>query len=113
MMTRIPTITNIFFTGRREVSIAENGAVIMPPISSPATMFQCCMPMVNINVIALVMVKINLATVELPITYLGVLPFLMKVPVTSGPQPPPPNESIKPPIRPRVVIFVFFFVENS
>jgi hypothetical protein len=39
-ITTMPTAINIFFVGSLEVSIAENGAVIMPPINNPATIFQ-------------------------------------------------------------------------
>lgn len=53
------------------------------------------------------MVSINLATVELPTANLGVKAFLIKVPVTSGPHPPPAKESMKPPITPSLVKLVF------
>ena len=36
IITKMPTITNIFLWGNFAVSIAENGAVIMPPINNPA-----------------------------------------------------------------------------
>ena len=111
-ITTIPTATNIFRIGNLDVSIAEKGAVTIPPIKRPATIFQWWMPMVNIKVTALTNVRINFATVELPITYRGVRPFLIKVPVTNGPQPPPPNESINPPIRPRTGILVFFLTSD-
>ena len=39
-ITTIPTAINIFFVGNLEVSIAEKGAVTIPPISNPATIFQ-------------------------------------------------------------------------
>ena len=58
---------------------------------------------------AAVRVKINLATVELPTANLGVKEFLINVPVTKGPHPPPANESINPPARPSLVRLVFFF----
>ena len=67
-ITTIPTAINIFLVGNLEVSIAENGAVTIPPINKPATIFQCWIPMVKINVMALATVKIHLAKVELPIT---------------------------------------------
>ena len=40
IITTTPTAINIFFVGSFAVSIAENGAVTMPPIRRPATMFQ-------------------------------------------------------------------------
>ena len=40
IITTMPTAINIFFVGSLEVSMAENGAVTMPPIKSPATTFQ-------------------------------------------------------------------------
>lgn len=39
-ITKTPTTKNIFRTGKREVSMAEKGAVIIPPIKRPATIFQ-------------------------------------------------------------------------
>ena len=68
MITTIPTAINIFRMGSLAVSMAENGAVMIPPIKRPATIFQWWMPTVKINVIALATVKINLAIVLLPIT---------------------------------------------
>lgn len=41
MITSIPITKNIFFTGSFAVSIAENGAVMIPPIKSPRIIFQC------------------------------------------------------------------------
>ena len=46
-MTTMPTAKNIFFTGSFAVSMAEKGAVMMPPKRRPATIFQCFMPMIN------------------------------------------------------------------
>ena len=66
------------------------------------------MPIVMIKVIALLNVKINFATVELPTAYLGSQEFFIRVPVTNGPQPPPPKESIKPPTSPNLERFVLF-----
>ncbi len=40
-ITKVPIITNIFFTGSLAVSIAEKGAVMIPPIKSPRMIFQC------------------------------------------------------------------------
>lgn len=40
IITRNPTKKNILRMGSRDVSNAEKGAVTMPPISKPATMFQ-------------------------------------------------------------------------
>ena len=81
----------------------------IPRIKNPATNFQSWMTRVKINVVTLATVSIHFAKVELPITYLGVWPFFINVPGTKGPQPPPPNESIKPPAKPSNVILLFFF----
>ena len=40
IITTIPTAINIFRMGNLAVSNAEKGAVIIPPISKPATIFQ-------------------------------------------------------------------------
>ncbi len=66
--------------------------------------------MVKMKVTALVMVSKNLATVELPTTYRGILPSLINVPVTNGPQPPPAKESIKPPTNPNTLRLVLRLV---
>ena len=110
-MTTTPTAINIFLFDNLEVNIAENGAVTIPPISRPAITFQGCFSVVSVNkkVTALATLKMHFATVELPMTNLGVRPFLINVPVTNGPQPPPPKESINPPINPNTVILLFLF----
>ncbi len=84
-ITTIPTTTNIFLVGSFEVSIAENGAVKTPPSRRPNTIFQWWIPMVKIKVTALVTVSKNLATVELPTTYRGILPSLISVPLPMAP----------------------------
>lgn len=110
MITNNPMTKNIFFTGSFAVSIAEKGAVIIPPIRSPKMMFQCWIPSVKKKVTAAVIVRINLATVELPTANLGVKAFFINVPVTNGPHPPPAKESMKPPITPNLVRLVFLFI---
>lgn len=100
----------IFLIGNLVVSIAENGAVITPPSNNPKIIFQCCVPSVSIKVMALVVVSKNFRKVELPTTYLGVLPSFIKEPVTNGPQPPPAKESKNPPKSPKIGILDFFLV---
>lgn len=39
-ITKTPTAINMYFGGTLEVSLAEKGAVMIPPISSPNTIFQ-------------------------------------------------------------------------
>ena len=109
IITSSPMTINMLFTGRFAVSIAEKGAVKIPPMRRPRMIFQCWIPNVKMKVIAAVSVKINLATVELPTANLGVKEFLINVPVTNGPHPPPAKESINPPASPSLVRFVFLF----
>ena len=41
MITSSPMTINMLFTGSLAVSIAEKGAVKIPPIKSPKMMFKC------------------------------------------------------------------------
>src|SRR5687767_7473127 len=69
------------------------------------------MPTVTKNVNALARVIKNSVRLTEPTVYFGLLPFEIRVLVTIGPQPPPPNESRKPPTpasQPTLFTFLLF-----
>ena len=97
MITMIATPINIFFIGSLPTSVAARGAATTPPIIKPKMDCQWLTPRIKKKVTALAIVTKNSVKLTEPITYFGVRPFEINVEVTSGPHPPPPNESRKPP----------------
>src|SRR5882762_955126 len=97
IMTNPPTPMNIVFTGSLPANRAAKGAATVPPTINPRITGQWLIPSIEKNVIALASVIKNSVMLTEPITYCGLLPFDISVLVTNGPQPPPPNESRKPP----------------
>ena len=97
MITSTPTPINIFLSGNLPASLAAIGAATTPPTIKPKIVCQWLTPRIIKNVSALAIVTKNSVKLTEPITYLGVRPLEINVLVTNGPQPPPPNESRKPP----------------
>ena len=95
--TTVPNKMNDAFRGSLPASLAAIGAAITPPITSASITCQFCTPIKVKNVNALARVTKNSVKLTVPITNLGVRPFVIRVVVTIGPQPPPPKESRKPP----------------
>ena len=95
--TTVPSKMKDALRGSLPASFAAIGAAITPPITSARITCQFCTPIKVKNVKALASVIKNSVRLTEPTTYFGVLPFVINVDVTIGPQPPPPNESRKPP----------------
>ena len=85
------------FSGNLPASLAAIGAAITPPITNASITCQFCTPINVKKVKALANVIKNSVRLTDPTTYFGVLPLVIKVDVTIGPHPPPPNESRNPP----------------
>src|SRR5688500_12828812 len=81
-------------------SNAANGAANSPPITSPATTGQVPSTASNVNDAAVASVMKNSAKLTEPMVVRGSLPEPTRVLVTTGPQPPPPTASTKPPNSP-------------
>ena len=76
----------------------------MPPIASPATTFQSISILFILikNPIEAETATINSAALTVPIIFLGSRDVVViMVGVTIGPQPPPPDASTKPPVKPK------------
>jgi hypothetical protein len=71
-----------------------------PPIINASTGFQASIPKKKINTPVLKKVTKNSAVLTVPITSRGEFPLSIKLEDTIGPQPPPPMESNKAPIKP-------------
>ena len=71
-------------------------------------MYQYSTPRLVKKVIVAAKVTKNSAKETVPITYLEFLPFVNKVEVTIGPQPPPPKASKNPPENPKKLNFLIF-----
>src|SRR5687768_2202675 len=95
--TTAPSNMNEALRGSFPASLAAMGAAITPPITRARITCQFCTPIRVKNVNALATVIKNSVRLTEPTTYLGVLPLVINVEVTIGPQPPPPKESRKPP----------------
>ena len=103
-MIATPTKIPSCFLGNQETSFAAIGAIKIPPSANPPTAAQ------SISRRAIFAKKarlaqtatINSAALTVPIIFLGsVWVVAIKVGVTTGPQPPPPDASTKPPVKPR------------
>lgn len=97
-MTSNPSRIKDVFRGSLPTSFAAMGAAITPPIIKPKMVCQWLTPNKVKKVKALAKVTKNSVRLTVPMMYLGVPPLLINVVVTIGPQPPPPNESRKPPV---------------
>src|SRR5262245_8483475 len=95
--TTLPNNIKEALRGSLPASFAAIGAAITPPITNASITCQFCTPIKVKKVNALANVIKNSVRLTEPTTYFGVLPFVINVEVTIGPQPPPPNESRKPP----------------
>ena len=69
-------------------------------------MYQCEIPIKVKKVSELANVTKNSARLTEPIVYLAFRPPATSVDVTTGPQPPPPKESRKPPTKAKGNIFL-------
>ena len=96
-MTRAPNKMKDVLRGNLPANFAASGAATNPPITRPRIACQWLTPSSVKKVNALASVTKNSVRLTDPITYFGLLPFVINVVVTIGPQPPPPNESRKPP----------------
>ena len=96
-MTRAPSSINDVLRGNLPANFAAIGAATNPPMTRPNMACQWLTPRRVKKVKALANVTKNSVRLTEPITYLGLLPFVINVVVTMGPQPPPPKESRKPP----------------
>lgn len=97
MITMIATPINIFLIGNLPTIRAASGAASTPPAIRPIIDCQWLTPRIKKNVMALAIVTKNSVRLTEPMTYFGVRPLDINVEVTSGPHPPPPKESRKPP----------------
>ena len=95
--TTEPSKMNEALRGSLPASFAAMGAAITPPITRARITCQFWTPINVKNVNALASVTKNSVKLTEPTTYRGVLPLVINVDVTIGPQPPPPNESRNPP----------------
>ena len=95
--TTLPKKINDALRGSLPESLAAIGAANTPPMMRARITCQCCTPMSVKKVKALASVTKNSVRLTDPTTKRGVRPLVMSVADTIGPQPPPPNESKKPP----------------
>ena len=97
--TTQPTTIIKNFTGRYLHKRAANGAAKRPPMTKPAIVEKGAV-VINIEKKpAVARVKKNSAKLTEPIVNLGSCPAPTSVEVTIGPHPPPPAESMKPPVN--------------
>ena len=94
IITSIPNKINDVFLGNLPVSLAAIGAAIKPPMINAIIACQWLTPIKVKKVNALASVTKNSVRLTVPITKRGLLPLVINVVVTIGPQPPPPNEEI-------------------
>ena len=97
MITSIPNKIKEVLRGSLPASFAAIGAARKPPIISAMIVCICVTPNKIKKENALDKVTKNSVRLTVPITNLGLLPFVISVVVTIGPHPPPPKESRKPP----------------
>ena len=97
------------FRGNLPASFAAIGAAINPPTINAMMVCKCVTPNKMKNEKALASVTKNSVRLTVPITKRGLLPLVINVVVTIGPQPPPPNESRKPPAAANGINFLNFF----
>ena len=100
--TRIPSC----FRGIQLTNLAAIGAIRIPPNARPPTADQSISNLFifNRNPTLAQTATINSAADTVPITLRGsVFVVANKVGVTTGPQPPPPDASMKPPEKPKNV----------
>lgn len=97
-ITNNPTISNKIFGLTFFTNKAANGAATTPPIISPKIGAKLSSLMKNKKVLALAR-ETNISTkLPVPTANRGCCPFPINVELTTGPQPPPPIASAKPPI---------------
>lgn len=101
VIIRIPTKRIIVFGDKNFKMYAPIGAAITPPIIKASTGFHASIPKKKINTPVLKKVTKNSAVFTVPITSLGEFPLSIRLEDTIGPQPPPPIESQKAPIKPK------------
>ena len=102
-MIRIPTKTiahRAFILLQRK---AARGAAIIPPKMRPTMICQWLNPITMVNTQVEAKVTKNSAVFTVPMVTRGVSPVPTNVVVTTGPQPPPPEASTKPPNKPKTV----------
>src|SRR5687767_4072695 len=108
--TTDPSNMNEALRGNLPASFAAIGAAITPPTTRARITCQFCTPINVKKVKALANVIKNSVRLTEPTTYFGVLPFVIRVDVTMGPQPPPPNESRNPPAPANQLYRLNFFL---
>src|SRR5687768_15187307 len=96
-ITNKPNKIRDVLRGNFPASLAASGAASKPPTTNATITCQCVTPSMVKNVKALARVTKNSVRLTDPTTNRGLRPLVIKVVVTIGPQPPPPNESRKPP----------------
>ncbi len=92
--------------GTQLTNFAAIGAINIPPRARPPTADQSISSLFifNKNPTLAHTATINSAADTVPITLRGsVLVVVKRVGVTTGPHPPPPDASIKPPVNPKKV----------
>lgn len=100
----IPTIMPRCFGWSFATNLAAIGAAITPPSASPPTVDQSSSILLKFTKKPKLAAKAtqNSEALTVPITFLGSVEVVeMIVGVTTGPQPPPPDASMKPPEKPR------------
>ena len=102
----IATATTIpsCLAGRIPTSFAAKGAASVPPSARPPTIDQLISmrPIWARNPTDAATATTNSAALTVPITFRGSVAVVeISVGVTTGPHPPPPDASIKPPVNPR------------
>ena len=96
-MITIPTMTIKILGFTLPQTKAAKGAASIPPINKPRVICQFPVPIIKINVPAPAAAIKNSARLTEPIVKRGVRPWPSKDVVTTGPYPPPPTASMKPP----------------